>query len=532
MRLRKISGAMAGVLALTALIVLSPPSANAASQAITSTGPLTKIEISPDLNCNVQHRVDPLPEFFGGTACGTLVALGPSTATSTLYGPADIPAGENASPRTPFTPVSQSGVSGGGTQANPYSITTVVALGDSGVQLTETDSYVTGSDSYRTDVMVENTTTNEVRAIVYRAADCFLQGSDVGYGKAASDGSIACVTSLSAGARTEQWTPLGGGNASRYYEGGFQSVWTAIGSRNEFPSTCDCATKQDNGAGLSWTLNLLATETRTVSHKTTLSPGPPQVVKTADKEGTPPSPVQPKAPATPLPLVTDGYTISLINPTGTPIAAATITDDLPAGFSYVPNSTTGATTTEPVISNNGSRLTWKEPKGKAYTVPAFSNISLHFNVYVPAAPTCGTFYNNASASGNTTMLPTGPTAPITVFCQAKLVAEPAIIEINNPPSVNLFTLKAHLTDLNTKSPLPGRTIFFDAAPPSGAVQICSAVTDDTGTATCNSIADLQNNVSILLNLGYDAHFKGDGAYAPLDAHAPAIDIGGGALAIK
>jgi uncharacterized repeat protein (TIGR01451 family) len=361
--------------------------------------------------------------------------------------------------------------------------------------------------------------------------DCFLQGSDQGFGRFDSnDGSIACVASAAPSTRTEKWTPLT--NGSRYFEAGFQSVWTKVGTRTEFPSTCECATFQDNGAGLSWTVTLLAEQATTVSHKTTLSPGPPAVVKTADKEGTPPSPAVKNPPDPNYKYVDDGYTISIINPTSSPIALATITDDLPAGFAYVPNSTTGVTTTEPVITNSGSRLTWKEPKGKAYTVPAFNSISLHFNVHVPAAPTCGTFYNNASASGNTAVVPTGNTAPITIFCQAKLVADPAVIDINNPPAVPLFTLTAHLTDLNTGSPLVGRKVFFDVKMglPDSPMPICDAVTDSKGVASCNSLADdpstlAPNDIAILLNLGYDAHFKGDGAYAAVDAHGPIVRVG-------
>jgi len=543
MRLRKISSAVAGALTLASLIVFSPPAAHAANAAIvSSTGPLTRIEVSPDLTCNVQHRVDPKPEFFGGNACGTLVALGPTTETSTLYGPADIPAGENASPRTPFTPVSQSGVSGTGTISDPYTLTTVVALGTSGVTLSETDTYVVGNDNYRTDVAVQNSTGSEVRAIVYRVGDCFLQGSDQGFGRFdPNDGSIACIAANTATTRTEKWTPLTSG--SRYYEAGFQAVWSKVGTRTEFPSTCDCATFQDNGAGLSWTLDVLAGQTNVVSHRTTLSPGPPAVVKTADHEGTPPSPAPPAddsgaaaAPSLPPPLgsppppappkVQDGYTISVINPTSSPIKLATITDNLPAGFTYVPNSTTGVTTTEPVIENSGSKLTWKEPKGQAYTVPAFDSISLHFNVYVPAAPTCGTFYNDASASGDTAVAPAVHTAPVTVFCIADLVAEPAIIDVNNPPGVNLFTLKAHLTDHTTHAGLAGRLLTFTVDQPAKGTVLCKDVkTDNTGTATCSDISKVQNDVEVLLNLGYDVQFKGDGAYQPVNAHGPAVRVG-------
>ena len=60
---------------------------------IISSGSLTRVAISPDLNCAVNHAGDIDPEFYGDTAYGTLVAVG-----GTLYRPADIPAGGSASP--------------------------------------------------------------------------------------------------------------------------------------------------------------------------------------------------------------------------------------------------------------------------------------------------------------------------------------------------------------------------------------------------------------------------------------------------
>lgn len=105
----------AGHAALTALPGLS----------ITSTaGPLTSITISPDLNCAVNHVGDALGELHGDTACGTLLA-----ANGVLYGPAVIPAGDSASPLTPFTPISQTKT--GTASREPYDparITTVVGL--------------------------------------------------------------------------------------------------------------------------------------------------------------------------------------------------------------------------------------------------------------------------------------------------------------------------------------------------------------------------------------------------------------------
>ena len=90
---------VSAVLAIAMLAIAS--SASAAT--ITSAGPLTAITISPDLNCAVNHTGDSAGEWFANTACGTL-AVDQSAATPTLYGPASIPAGDGAGPRTRTRP--------------------------------------------------------------------------------------------------------------------------------------------------------------------------------------------------------------------------------------------------------------------------------------------------------------------------------------------------------------------------------------------------------------------------------------------
>ncbi len=202
---------------------------------ITSGGPLTDIGISPDLNCSVNHTGDTAGEFYGNTACGTLIAAG-----GTLYRPASIPAGGSAQPFTAWTPVSQSGVSGAGTVGSPFQVTTVVASAatDPAFTVTEVDSYVAGQESYRTDVTVHNNGGSGLPVVVYRAGDCFLQNSDVGFGRV--DGSaVACRARNDDGTpgdRIEQWAPISGG--SSYYESNYNTVWAHIGSQQPFTNTC------------------------------------------------------------------------------------------------------------------------------------------------------------------------------------------------------------------------------------------------------------------------------------------------------
>jgi uncharacterized repeat protein (TIGR01451 family) len=103
----------------------------------------------------------------------------------------------------------------------------------------------------------------------------------------------------------------------------------------------------------------------------------------------------------------NGYTITINNPGGSAASVDSISDVLPAGFTYIPASTTGGTTTDPAISSQ--TLTWAGP----FTLPANGSISLHFGVTVSSTP--GDYFNNAGAAmSGGSVSPTGPTAPIEV----------------------------------------------------------------------------------------------------------------------
>ena len=382
---------------VVSMLVFGATAALAAS--INSSGPLTRVEINNTLNCAVDHAGDSSPEFFGDTACGTLLAV-----DGTLYGPPNIPAGNAASPRTGFTAVSQTPVTGTGTSADPFTIVTVVSLGTSGLQVTETDTYVVGEESYRTDVTVTNGTTTAKSAILYRAGDCYLQNSDRGFGSAdAVTGAVSCVAgvmdnagNIVPGTRIEQWFPLSSG--SHYLEDYYFSVWAKIGSQQPFADSCiQCANYVDNGAGLSWDLVLPAGASVTRSHLTVFSPlgrVPLTTSKAADT-------------ATASAGASDGYTITIHNPNTTAVTVTDVTDTLPSGFTYTPSSTSGATTADPSIV--GQSLTWTG----SISVPASGDISIHFSVTVSSTP--GDYFNNAGgdASGFT-VAPTGDTAKITV----------------------------------------------------------------------------------------------------------------------
>jgi hypothetical protein len=258
---------VAGVVAIAA-IALAPAwsvPAAAADGEITSEGPLTRIIVTPDLNCQVAHEDDISLEFFGGDvgACGTFLSVGDS-----IYGPASVPSG-GAVASQPWTPESQSAVTGSGRGGDPFRIVTVVEAGDADIRLEQTDSYEIGQESYRTDITISNDGDGERRAILYRAGDCFLQDSDAGFGRV-DDGAPACVISQERDARIEQWVPVTPG--SRYFEGGYSDVWARVGSGESFPDQCACDQQIDNGAGLSWEIVIPAGGSVELAHLTFFSP--------------------------------------------------------------------------------------------------------------------------------------------------------------------------------------------------------------------------------------------------------------------
>jgi uncharacterized repeat protein (TIGR01451 family) len=418
----------------------------AAQQVITSAGPLTSIYITDDLNCQVAHLGDPGFEFYPNDmqigACGTFLTVG-----LTLYGPASVPAGGNATPRTPWTPVSQTPVTGSGTSSDPYKIVTVVAADNTGITLTETDSYVVGQEVYRTDVRLDNSGASAQAVLLYRAGDCFLggagtagSGNDFGFGQVGSPaGAIACLGQSSpptspptAGTRIEQWVPITGG--SHFYETTFSAGWLKIGQQATFPDTCDCSTFEDNWAGLSWAATVAALSSTTISHLTVFSPlgiTPLATTKTADS-------------ATASPGTADGYTITVTNTNAFAVTLNSVFDVLPAGFSYTLGSTTGVTTSDPVVS--GQQLTWSGP----FSVAGFGgSVSLHFGVMVSSV--CGDYLNSAGGdAGNNVVVPTGPTAKVTVTpCEQPITA--AGVSISATEGQPFSGTVATFTDPNTSA---------------------------------------------------------------------------------
>ena len=108
-----------------------------------------------------------------------------------------------------------------------------------GLVITETDSYVIGQESYRTDVTVHNGNVGgTVPFVLYRGGDCFLQNSDDGFGDLdLGTGQVGCRGSddngLTPNSRVERWIPLTAGSSA--IEAFFGTVWGAMESGSSLP---------------------------------------------------------------------------------------------------------------------------------------------------------------------------------------------------------------------------------------------------------------------------------------------------------
>lgn len=381
----------------------SPPFLPVPYTTITSSGPLANIFLGNELSAQIDHATITGNQIYPPSTIpgdyGTFLYTG-----NVLYAPDFANHGVTATGSigsyTAFTPVSQSAVTGSGTATNPYRLVTTVRAGSTGLTLTQTDSYIAGTESYQTDIRIANSTAVAQTALLYRAMDCYLGGSDSGFGAVdTATGSVGCTRNAnnSPPGLIEQLIPITDG--SRYYHASYSSVWTQIGNRQPFPNTCQCTTNLDNGMGLSWSITIPANGQITVSHITSFSPTgdqPVVVEKAADTRNTTAG-------------GTNGYLITIRNLNATrTVTLTSITDVLPTGFSYILGSSGGLTTANPTIS--GQTLTWNG----SFTIPAGGSVSLSFRVIVSSTP--GTYYNTATASAGTlSVVPTGETAPIQVL---------------------------------------------------------------------------------------------------------------------
>ena len=178
-------------------------------------------------------------------------------------------------PEADFTPVAGQPqmLTGSGTASNPFVVTTHVDAEEPTAgepfkvaEVTETDSYITGQDSYETTITVKNLGDSRLEGTLYHAGDCYLANLDTGFGaeNVPAPGSVACTINRndSPPARLMAFTPtFTTGPNPQHMEGFYGTVWSYVNPEGSpFPDTVDATGSsneaEDNGMGLSWAINL------------------------------------------------------------------------------------------------------------------------------------------------------------------------------------------------------------------------------------------------------------------------------------
>jgi hypothetical protein len=284
----RISGRTVGLITVIVALFGAPAAAQAQTpnQDISSTGPLEHIYLGNELSCQVDLVGDEDLSFFPPTTipgdCGTMLRVG-----DVSYTPNYVQHGSTATGAipndTPFTPVSQTPVTGTGTSADPFTVVTTVTAGTTGLTIVRTDTYVVGNRFYTSQVQISNTGAEPVDAILYHAGDCFLQESDDGFGFFdAGTGGIFCSLNPnnSPPGRLIGFVPISSG--SNYMEDNFSTVWQSVNG-TPFPNTVRPNDFIDNGAGLSWSITVpaLGSVTRSFNTVIDITGGAPPVTPPA-----------------------------------------------------------------------------------------------------------------------------------------------------------------------------------------------------------------------------------------------------------
>jgi hypothetical protein len=167
-----------------------PPPGKSKNPELAATIPSSPLTITVNDNTSISYQLDGREMFFGPSDSGTFLTI-----DNTVYGPEPL-ANQGFAPLA-YTPVSNT-LSGTGTGADPYTITTVVQAGATGITLTQTLTYIAGEQDYSLNFRLENIgAAKNVR--LTHAADLYVNfpDNDVDFGYAFRDpltGAIGSVT--------------------------------------------------------------------------------------------------------------------------------------------------------------------------------------------------------------------------------------------------------------------------------------------------------------------------------------------------
>ena len=175
-----------------------------------------------------------------------------------VYGPDfdNHPCGSASNSYTPWTLVSMSPITGTGAAGDPYTVVIVVNAGATGVQMTETLTYLTGAPRAGISLTFtelappagpEGGTTFDA----FVGADLYLADNDDGFG--VLQGTSAGGRAADASCLQLQYIILLEANtpSNRHAAEGYSTIWSEISAAN-LSNTVDTIC-EDNGAALQWT---------------------------------------------------------------------------------------------------------------------------------------------------------------------------------------------------------------------------------------------------------------------------------------
>ena len=207
---------------------------------------------------------------------------------STLYAPSFSAHGSTATSGlgtlVPYGAPTASSVSGSGTTAAPFTVTTTGTLGAT-LSSSQRVTYVNGENFFRKAFTLTNSAAAPVSVRVFLGSDIFLASSDSGkpfrepQSGAPGGQNCAGVTPTYTILHISQGTPA----AASFSATGFSSIWSQIGA-GALNNTVNTAACIDNGAALGWDVAIPAGGSTTFSAATSFGAipgvivGPPPVV--------------------------------------------------------------------------------------------------------------------------------------------------------------------------------------------------------------------------------------------------------------
>ncbi len=221
--------------------------------------PLT-ITVEDSGQMDIRYRDPNENQFYGNDAEGVYLWVNVGGVTK-VFGPASVPAGNQANPYTPLSNVR----TGAGTPANPWLITTVNQVPGTNLRLIQNTSYVNGAEFTNLRFIVQQIGGSQpVTVTLFHAADLYTAGDDRGYGyyDPSTGGVGDYITRTDSSRLYQQFVPTGNITPTAHQESYYNIIWNNIGSiagpGSGFDNTIISDTLHDAGAGLQWNLTVPA----------------------------------------------------------------------------------------------------------------------------------------------------------------------------------------------------------------------------------------------------------------------------------